>query len=41
MEGDQPIPITNVWTIGKIKDQAGRRRLADIFKHASDKGYLD
>lgn len=39
--GDEPVPITSIWKLEKIKDEEGRHRLADIFKHASDRGYLD
>ena len=41
LEGDQPIPIINVWNLKRIEDKAGRKRLADIFKHATERGYLD
>lgn len=39
--GDDPVPITNVWILKKLKNDQDRHRLADIFKHASDRGYLD
>lgn len=41
MVGDAPVPLADVWKIAPIEDAAGRRRLADIFRHAIDQGYLD
>jgi hypothetical protein len=41
IKGDQATPITEVWKLKPIESQEGRKRLADIFKHALDMGYLD
>lgn len=41
IEGDKPIPIIDIWTIKRLQDEKDQRRLADIFKHAVDRGYLD
>lgn len=40
MQGDG-VPLADVWVIGPIEDDVGRRRLADMFRHAIDQGYLD
>lgn len=39
--GDTAVPITSVWILKKLKSEQDLHRLADIFKHASDRGYLD
>ena len=39
--GDEEIPITNIWKVKKLQKKEDLQRLADIFKHASDHGYLD
>lgn len=39
--GDEAVPITSIWKLKKIEDREGLQRLADIFKHSSDRGYLD
>lgn len=38
---DDVINITEVWKLKPIENQEGRKRLADIFKHAMHMGYLD
>jgi hypothetical protein len=39
--GNDPIPITKIWILKKLENDQDLHRLADIFKHASDRGYLD
>lgn len=39
--GDTPVPITSIWKLKKLEAVEDLHRLADIFKHASDRGYLD
>lgn len=39
--GDEAVPITSVWKLKKLEKKEHLQRLADIFKHASDRGYLD
>ena len=39
--GDEAVPITSVWNIKKLENDQDRQRLADVFKHAFDRGYLD
>lgn len=41
IKGDDPVPITNIWILKKLENEQDLHRLADIFKHASDRGYLD
>lgn len=41
IEGDQAVPVTNFLKIRPIPSKEGRLRLADVFKHAIDQGYLD
>lgn len=41
IQGNDPVPITSVWILKKLTNDEDRHRLADIFKHASDRGYLD
>lgn len=41
IKGDEAVPIDQVWVLKNIKTQEGRRRLTDMFMHASDCGYLD
>ncbi|XP_058821969.1 uncharacterized protein LOC131683732 [Topomyia yanbarensis] len=41
IQGDTAVPIENVWSLKNIKTEEGRRRLADMFKHAESCGYLD
>lgn len=40
VQGDDAVPMNHVWHFKPIENAAGRRRLADIFKHAVDQGYL-
>lgn len=37
---DKPVPIESIWVLKPIENPEGRKRLADIFKHAVDMGYL-
>lgn len=39
--GDEAVPIDTIWKIKKLEKKENLQRLADIFKHASDRGYLD
>lgn len=39
--GDEAVPITNIWKLKKLEKDEELHRLADMFKHASDHGYLD
>jgi hypothetical protein len=39
--GDEAVPISDIWTFKKLESEQDLHRLADIFKHASDRGYLD
>jgi aminoglycoside/choline kinase family phosphotransferase len=41
IQGEEMVPITKLWILKNIKDQDGRLRLADMFKHATQCGYLD
>jgi hypothetical protein len=41
IKGDDAIPITDIWILRKLKNVEDQRRLADIFKHACDRGYLE
>lgn len=41
IQGEEAVPIDQVWLLKNIKTQDGRRRLADMFKHADSCGYLD
>lgn len=41
IKGDEAIPITDIWILKKLKNVEDQKRLADIFKHANDHGYLD
>lgn len=38
---DKPVPIETLWILKPIENPEGRKRLADIFKHASDMGYIE
>lgn len=38
---DEAVPITNIWKLKKLTNEQDLHRLADIFKHASERGYLD
>nr|XP_040219383.2 uncharacterized protein LOC120947773 isoform X2 [Anopheles coluzzii] len=39
--GEQAVPIEQLWILRPIASQAGRRRLTDMFRHATDMGYLN
>ncbi|XP_035779550.1 uncharacterized protein LOC118459870 isoform X2 [Anopheles albimanus] len=41
IDSDKAIPIEEIWILRPIASQAGRLRLADMFRHAMDMGYLD
>lgn len=41
IKGDEAIPITEIWKLRRMANDSEHRRLADIFKHATDRGYLD
>ncbi|XP_055541041.1 uncharacterized protein LOC129727327 [Wyeomyia smithii] len=41
IQGEEAVPIENVWVLKKITSKEGRRRLTDMFKHALSCGYLD
>jgi hypothetical protein len=41
IEGTEAIPITDIWVIKKMKTEKDLKRLASIFKHAIERGYLD
>lgn len=38
---DKPVPIETLWVLKPIENPEGRKRLADIFKHAVDMGYIN
>lgn len=40
IEGITPLTLPEVWNLKPIVDQEGRRRLANIFKHSFEQGYL-
>lgn len=39
--GDEAVPITDIWILKKPTKIDDIHRLADVFKHASDRGFLD
>jgi hypothetical protein len=41
IEGDEAVPITSIWTLKKPETKQDMHRLADIFKHSVERGYLD
>lgn len=41
IKGDEAVPITDIWILKKLENEEDLKRLADIFKHATDRGYLD
>lgn len=41
IKGDEIVPITDIWILKKLENEEDQKRLADIFKHATDRGYLD
>lgn len=40
IKGKEAIDIADVWILANIKTQVGRLRLANIFVHAVEKGFL-
>lgn len=40
IEGDRPLSIPEVWKMKPINTKEGRLRVADVFKHAVEHGYL-
>ncbi|XP_063704718.1 uncharacterized protein LOC134834102 [Culicoides brevitarsis] len=40
IEGDEAVDVTTVWILKPIKNKEGRQRLADMFKHAVQMGYI-
>lgn len=38
--GDEAVPIVTVWILKPIQNKEGRRRLADMFKHAVSVGFI-
>lgn len=40
IEGTVPLTLPEIWKLKPIATQEGRRRLADVFKHAVEQGYL-
>ena len=41
LQGEEAVPIQTIWVIKPITNKEGRKRLADVFKHATERGYLD
>ncbi|XP_059611132.1 uncharacterized protein LOC132258046 [Phlebotomus argentipes] len=41
IQGDEAIPLQEIWVLKPISTKEGRLRLANIFKHATERGYLD
>ncbi|CAO1422867.1 unnamed protein product [Diamesa serratosioi] len=41
IQGEEAVPIQTIWIIKPITNKDGRKRLADVFKHATEQGYLD
>lgn len=40
IEGTRPMTLPEVWKLKPIKSKEGRRRLADVFKHAVEQNFL-
>lgn len=40
IEGDRPLTLPEVWKLKPIESKEGRRRLANVFKHAVEQQYL-
>ena len=40
IEGSHPLPLSEIWRLKPIEDNAGRRRLAEVVRHAVEQGYL-
>lgn len=41
LAGESAVPLTDIWKVRPFERQADRQRLADVFRHAIDRGYLD
>ncbi|XP_059610934.1 uncharacterized protein LOC132257897 [Phlebotomus argentipes] len=41
IQGDEAIPLQNIWVLKPIATKEGRLRLANMFKHATERGYLN
>lgn len=41
LESEEAAPLTDIWRIALIQSQPKRQRLANMFKHAVDMGYLE
>ncbi|XP_055714788.1 uncharacterized protein LOC129808908 [Phlebotomus papatasi] len=41
IQGDDAIPLQEIWVLKPIPTKEGRLRVADMFKHAVDMGYLE
>jgi len=41
MEGEDAFPITDIWILKRLENENDQKRLADVFKHAVDRGFLD
>jgi hypothetical protein len=39
--GDEPIKLTDIWKLNKLEKLDELHRLADCFKHAVERGFLD
>lgn len=40
IDGEDAVPIEKIWVLKPIENKDGRRRLADVFKHAVQMGYI-
>lgn len=40
IQGDEAVDVTTVWILKPIKNKEGRLRLANMFKHAVQMGYI-
>lgn len=41
MEGDEVVPLNQIFVIYPCETKTGRLRMADTFKDAIDRGFLD
>ncbi|GAB0088175.1 uncharacterized protein DMENIID0001_025620 [Sergentomyia squamirostris] len=41
IQGDQAVPLEEIWALKPCETKEGRLRIADMFKHATERGYLD
>ena len=41
IQGENAVPITDIWILKRLENENDQRRLADVFKHAVDCGFLD